>query len=204
MNGIINRRRYMGKHGPLPGGYKLAEYVENTANLCLFTGLYATSELEMRIDFELHDHTASDQTLTLAANGYNAKVLYIWRERGEMQIGFGGLSYSVAWDAERHVVEWSGKMVELDGRTVIDGSSQSFGPSEYGSEDRSISLFGGRASNGNYVHSSRYCRARIYGLTINGHEFLPCYSVKEQSWGLYDTTARRFLFNKTALTGKLI
>lgn len=201
---MVLRRRYMGRRGPLPAGYRLGEYVENTANLCLFTGLYATSELEMRIDFELHDHTASIPTLTMAANGYNSKVLYVWRQRGNMQIGFGSRSYSVAWDAGRHVVEWSEKMVHFDGVQVIDGSSESFGPSEYGSVNRSISLFCGRSANGGYVHSDRYCRARIYGLTINGHEFLPCYSVKEQSWGLYDTTARRFLFNKTALTGRLI
>jgi len=107
-------------------------------------------------------------------------------------------------DGERHVVEWVGKMVYLDGVQVIDGSTEEFGPSSYGSVNRTIPLFGGRRQNGNTVNPGSYSRARIYALTINGHEFLPCYGVKEQSWGLYDTTGKRFLFNKTALTGRLI
>lgn len=203
---MVLRRRYMGRRGPLPAGYRLGEYVENTANLCLFTEIYATSELEMRIDYMwAAEQRTGYSALTMVKNAYANQVLTLGYEGSRVfMIRFGSKTYRPTEDSARHVVEWTGKMVYYDGVQVIDGSSESFGPSSYGKANRTIPLFGGRRSNGDSVDSDRCCRARIYALTINGHEFLPCYSAKEQSWGLYDTTAKRFLFNKTALTGRLI
>lgn len=204
---MIRRRRYMGQQfGPLPIGYKLAEYIENTANLCLFTEIYATSELEMRIDYVWAATQGTGySTITTVKNAYFDPVLTLGYEGSHVfMIRFGSKTYVPTEDSERHVVEWTGKMVYYDGVQVIDGSSESFGPCSYGQANRTIPIFGGRNSAGSIVDPDRSCRARIYALTVNEHEFLPCYGVGEESWGLYDTTAERFLFDKTALTGKLL
>jgi hypothetical protein len=181
MGMMINRRRaYGGKKSLLPSGYKELEYIENTSNAYINTGVANKLDYSIKVKFKFNSFTNSNFVVcgSWAANN-TSKTAYAPSYNSIRFLVGDTLLATITSDTSIHEVEYD-RMSRLG---YIDGVSTNNRATK--NNNLNIYLF---AQSGNAQMQNFH--GNIYYVKIEGasliREFIPCIN-PNNIVGMYDT-----------------
>lgn len=171
----------------LPAGYQEVEWIENTGNCWINTGLSNWIGYKIDLKFYTSSSSPSDQTILWWAGTSNTDPIYLWINYWQWQFfiwvngnwinvmsGSTGSTYEVTTNFQN----WNQQVI-INGNTVYSAGASISGTGSY-----NLAIFSRRGSN--------YAKIKLYEMQVYNstdtliRNFVPCYRIADTEIWLYD------------------
>lgn len=173
----------------LPDGYTRLSYIESTGAQYIDTGFVPNQDTRMVLDFAATDVSVTNN-FAGTRQSTTAKAFAFSTISSKWRFGYNTASTNtkVAADTNRHIADFNGNVLSVDGTTVYTATAAEF--EGYGN----IWIGAINASNGTQWGMAKYYSCQIYDNGNLVRNFTPCIN-PDGVYGLYDMENNQFYGN---------